>query len=267
MTGYSAKGINSYEESLEHHGILGMKWGVRRFQNADGSLTAKGKARMNDVANSKLKSKRDTKLARATYKYNAKTTGSMSTAYAKDSAKLEKKASKYVKGSAKYNDLMAKSKEAARRSKEMSDLSDIATRKVRDIDEGKMKAGRDFIVQVDVNVSFTKVPAWVATMDDHYKPKVGKMSRMSTLGYNDYNVIENKKDNTKARKELNDLKMEREKLQRDIASLYAKGRKYDRDTPWHKWNESDSDKIWYEYDDKGAELLAMDRKIKELENR
>jgi len=27
---------------LEHHGILGMKWGVRRYQNADGSLTAKG---------------------------------------------------------------------------------------------------------------------------------------------------------------------------------------------------------------------------------
>ena len=30
---------------LEHHGILGMKWGVRRYQNKDGSLTARGKAR------------------------------------------------------------------------------------------------------------------------------------------------------------------------------------------------------------------------------
>jgi hypothetical protein len=243
-----------------------MKWGVRRFQNADGTLTAKGKARMNDVANSKLKSKRDTKLARATYKYNAKTTGNMSTSYAKDSAKLEKKATKYVKGSAKYNDLMAKSKEAARRSKEMSDLSDIATQKIRDIDEGKLKAGRDFIVQIDMNVNLTKIPAWTAIMDDHYKPSVGKMSRMSTLGYNDYKVIERKSSDAKARKELHDLKMEREKLQRDIARLYSKGRKYDKDTPWDKWNESDSDKIWYEYDDKGAELLAMDRKIKEIEN-
>lgn len=30
---------------LEHHGIKGQKWGVRRFQNADGSLTANGRIR------------------------------------------------------------------------------------------------------------------------------------------------------------------------------------------------------------------------------
>ena len=28
-----------------HHGILGMKWGIRRYQNKDGSLTAAGKKR------------------------------------------------------------------------------------------------------------------------------------------------------------------------------------------------------------------------------
>ena len=30
--------------TLEHYSVLGMKWGVRRYQNADGTLTAAGKS-------------------------------------------------------------------------------------------------------------------------------------------------------------------------------------------------------------------------------
>ena len=33
------------DNHLEHHGIIGMKWGVRRYQNKDGTLTNAGKKR------------------------------------------------------------------------------------------------------------------------------------------------------------------------------------------------------------------------------
>lgn len=36
---------NMGDEFLVHHGIKGQRWGVRRFQNEDGSRTAAGKAR------------------------------------------------------------------------------------------------------------------------------------------------------------------------------------------------------------------------------
>ena len=71
------------ERALTHHGILGQRWGVRRFENKDGSLTPAGIKRYADdeantttnknhsISNIPLSSKKNTKsLEKNPYKIN-----------------------------------------------------------------------------------------------------------------------------------------------------------------------------------------------------
>lgn len=40
---------------LFHHGIKGQKWGIRRYQNPDGSLTSEGKARIKSFKQNEIR--------------------------------------------------------------------------------------------------------------------------------------------------------------------------------------------------------------------
>lgn len=70
--GYGYSGAELY-----HHGILGQKWGVRRYQNEDGSLTEEGKKRYGksgdyDKASDDTKFRVESKYYTDTYKSSVK---------------------------------------------------------------------------------------------------------------------------------------------------------------------------------------------------
>ena len=94
------------EDYLEHHGIKGQKWGIRRYQNADGSLTEEGKRRY-DIKEAKIKAKAEKAVAKANLKA------------AKINAKIEKASIKNLKKASKEQakilkmEMKAAKKEAA----------------------------------------------------------------------------------------------------------------------------------------------------------
>lgn len=58
-------------DELYHHGIKGQKWGVRRYQNPDGTLTTEGKARyLNSDGTLNAKGRKEEKKLYADVKKN-----------------------------------------------------------------------------------------------------------------------------------------------------------------------------------------------------
>lgn len=51
-----------YNSYLQHHGIKGMRWGVRRYQNRDGSLTPSGKKRYDQDVRENNAKKKDNRI-------------------------------------------------------------------------------------------------------------------------------------------------------------------------------------------------------------
>lgn len=119
---------------LEHHGILGQKWGIRRYQNLDGSLTAAGKARL-------AKPKTPTEK----WKYNQ--ISKIDKLYEKSYKKLDKayKQEPLDESIAKYKRQLEQQHERDR--KEIEDMSFVQVEAARETQRTERKAARDATIK------------------------------------------------------------------------------------------------------------------------
>lgn len=106
-----------YSDELSHHGILGQRWGIRRYQKKDGSLTPAGLKRYGSEANFKKIQRAEAKAQKEAEKakYRAKTEAEI--------AKINKKY-KINKPDEKKEEIKAKEGSSKPKAKSINEMTD-----------------------------------------------------------------------------------------------------------------------------------------------
>ena len=156
--------LEAYKDNyLEHHGILGQKWGIRRYQNPDGSYTAAGKKRYgidSEEKSAKQYQKRLNDLDRG-LAYNKKSYNPMA-----------RKESKYISKSEKA-EIKGNSKKAERYKAKAEKIHSKADKYLKNIKAGE-KETKDLLNEIQnkglYNVHMSDTLRNTTKMKDFLKP-------------------------------------------------------------------------------------------------
>ena len=129
----------NYTTELWHHGIMGMKWGIRRYQNPDGSLTIAGKIRYGNK--NRLEASVNKKAAKLQRKYNDLTGKSIR----QNNAAKDKTKEEAGKKDSKFKSISEMSSEELQAAINRINLEKIYLQAMESVNPRKVNLGQKFI--------------------------------------------------------------------------------------------------------------------------
>lgn len=187
----TANGSFANEADLYHWGIKGMRWGVRRYQNADGSLTAAGRKRYTNP---------DGSLNEKGKKY-----------YAKEKQRLAEER-KALKAKQSTDNKLAKLDAQRKANDELKKSMDPKQKEIEAKREAETKLGRDVLnPYLDVEVANLSTNDLTA-MNNRLNQAINFRTNMEKMGYTFV-------DKTQLPKSDIDYKIEELKKQKELLGL------------------------------------------------